>query len=114
MIGISGSAVLVGLALLYRRQSDWHKRLMLSSLFTLTGPGTGRIAIAAGFAPQLTTVGMVVTELLLAVSIFYDWQTNRRIHPAYWIAAAVIVATHVGVVWAYSSPTWLAFARAIT
>lgn len=114
LIGITGTLVLIVLALLYRRQSDWHKRLMLSALFTLTPAGTARVVLPLGFAPQATWIGLVVMEALLVVAIAYDYWAKGRVHPAYWVAAGLMAVLHLGVVWGFSSPTWLAFARAIT
>jgi hypothetical protein len=111
--GIVGVLALVGMGLWNRRRSDWHKRLMLASLFIMTGNGTGRIAIPLGFASQEITIGFVVTYLLLAVAVWYDHRAHKRVHPAYWVAAAAVVASHAGVMWAFGSPTWLAFAKAI-
>ncbi len=114
LIGITSTLVLVALALLERKRSDWHKRLMLAAMFTLTPPGTARIAVALGFAPQATWIGIITLELLIVIAMAYDWQTKKRVHPAYWIAAGVVIAVHVGVAWAFSSPTWLKIAHAIT
>ena len=114
LISFTGTLVLVALALHYRRKSDWHKRLMLAALFTMTPPGTGRIVIPLGLAPEGTWISLIVAELLLAVAMLHDWSNDKRIHPAYWVAAGVMAVVHIGVAWAYSSPAWLAFAQAIT
>jgi len=111
---ILAALALVAMGLWNRRRSDWHKRLMLASLFVMTGPGTGRIAIPLGFASQEVTIGFVVTELLLAVAVWYDYRVHKRVHPAYWVAAAVVIAAHYGVMWAFGSPTWITLAKAIT
>ena len=52
---IVAALALVVIALWNRRRSDWHKRLMLASLFMMTGPGTGRIAIPLGIVAQEVT-----------------------------------------------------------
>ncbi|HUO92904.1 MAG TPA: hypothetical protein VMU22_08275 [Rhizomicrobium sp.] len=114
LIVFTGTLVLVALALHYRRSSDWHKRLMLAALFTMTLPGTGRIAIPLGLAPEGTWFAFVCAELLLVIAMAHDWWNDKRVHPAYWVAAGVMAITHIGVAWAYTSPTWLAFAQAIT
>lgn len=114
LFGIAGSLVLVGLALWNRSHSDWHKRFMLAAMFSLTGPGTGRLLIPTGFAPLASHASLFVTEILLVVAMAYDWTTMKRIHPAYWYAAAVIVAVHIAVTWGFNSPTWLAIAQFLT
>ena len=114
LISFTGTLVLVALALHYRRRSDWHKRLMLAALFTMTMPGTGRIAIPLGFAAEGTWFSFACTNLLLAIAMLHDWWNDKRVHPAYWVAAGVTIAAQIGVAWAYTSETWLAFAKAIT
>lgn len=114
LIGMTGSLVLVAMALWNRSRSDWHKRLMLAAMFSLTGPGTGRIVIPLGLASWGMHSALLVSELLLVIAMAYDQVRLKRIHPAYWYAAAVLVATHAAVTWAFTSPTWLAFAEFLT
>ncbi len=114
LISFTVTGVLVAAALWNRRRSAWHKRLMLASLLTMTGPGTGRIVIPLGFAAQGVWIAVVVVELLLAVAIAHDFRVHKRVHPAYWWAAGALAVIHVSLLWAFSSPDWLAFARWIT
>ena len=111
---IIAALTLVVMALWNRRRSDWHKRLMLASLFMMTGPGIGRIVIPLGLAAQEVTVGFFVTYLLLAVAMLYDYRVYRHVHRAYWIAAGIFVIANLGVMWGFRSPAWMAFAHAIT
>lgn len=114
LIGITASLLLVAMALWNRSHSDWHKRLMLAAMFSVTGPGTGRIFVPLGLASWGPQGSLIVTDLLLAVAMAYDQTHNKRIHPAYWYAAAILVATHIAITWAFTSPTWLAFAQSLT
>ena len=114
LMGITVTAVLVVLALLNRRRSDWHKRLMLAALFTFTAPAVGRIAIPLGFAPQGTWIALGGVEILIALAMAYDYSARRHVHPAYWFALSLAAVLHLGVYWAFSSPAWLGFARMIT
>jgi hypothetical protein len=111
---VVAALALVAMALWNRRRSAWHKRFMLASFFMMTGPGAGRIAIGLGLAAQEVTLGFVVTELLLVVAILYDLRVHKHVHRAYLIAAGIFVFAHLGVLWAFGSPAWMAFARAIT
>ena len=111
---IVAALALVVMALWNRRRSDWHKRLMLASLFMMTGPGIGRIAIPLGILAQEVTVGFIVTYLLLVVAMLHDYRFHRHVHRAYWIAAGIFVVTNLGVIWGFRSPAWMAFAHVIT
>ncbi len=113
LFGITSSLVLVMLALWNRRYSDWHQRLMLAAMFSLTGPGTGRILIATGLGAQ-PHVALVVADVLLLIAMGEDYRTMRRVHPAYWYALGVLVVAQIVIAWAFVSPTWLAIAQALT
>jgi hypothetical protein len=114
LLGITATLILIARALLNRRRSDWHKRLMLAAMFTLTPPGTARIMVPLGQAANATWIALGVFEALLVVAMLYDYRTHKRVHPAYWFSLALAVVLHVAVWWAFSSPVWLSFAKAIT
>ncbi|MBV9511373.1 MAG: hypothetical protein JO303_13935 [Caulobacteraceae bacterium] len=114
VLALAGATALVGAALWNRRRPDWHKRLMVSSIFVMTGPGSGRLAIPLGFADQGTAISLGLADLLLAVAIAYDFQRHKRVHPAYMLAASIFAVVNVGVFWAFGSPAWMSFARMIT
>lgn len=114
LMAITAAAILVALALWNRQRSAWHKRLMLASFFIMTGPATGRLAIPLGLAPWGSQIALLFAELLLVVSMGYDVRKHGRVHPAYWLAAVILLVTHVGVTWAFGSPApWMDFARAV-
>lgn len=114
LIGMTASLLLVAMALWNRSHSDWHKRLMLAAMFSLTGPGSGRIVVPLGLASWNVQASLIVTEILLAIAMAYDLSRSKRVHPAYWYAAGILFATHIAVTWAMTSPAWLAFAQFLT
>jgi hypothetical protein len=114
LFAILTALVLVAGALWNRQRSPWHKRLMLASLFVMTGPGTSRICIPLGLASEGSHIAIIVMEVLLAIAILYDMRSHGRIHRAYYYAVGVIAVFHLSVLWAFSSPTWLAFAGTLT
>jgi hypothetical protein len=114
LMAIAVALLLVALALWNRQRSGWHKRLMLASVLIMTGPGSGRLVIPLGFAPYGPQFSFVVAELLLAAAMIYDYRTHKSVHRAYWAAAAFFITLHIAVTWAFTSPVWLAFAKAIT
>jgi len=113
LFGITGSLVLVGLAVWNRRYSDWHKRFMLAAMFSLTGPGTGRLMIGAGLGAQ-PHVALLIADVLLLIAMAFDYRNMRRVHPAYLYALGVMIVVQILVAWAFASPTWLAIAQALT
>lgn len=114
LMGIATTATLVVLALLNRRRSDWHKRLMLAAFFTLTAPAVGRLAIPIGLANQGTWLAVLGVEALIVVAMIYDYAKRRYVHPAYRVALGLAIVLHIAVAWAFSSPAWLSLAHTIT
>lgn len=114
LFAMGAAAVLVVGALWQRRRSDWHKRLMLASLFAVTGPGTHRLAVGAGLIEPAITLVFAVSWLLLGAAVVRDVMVNKRIHPAYHAAILVFLLMQGGVYWGFASPAWMDFARAIT
>jgi hypothetical protein len=114
LMGITATLVLVVGALLNRRRSDWHKRLMLAAMITLTPPGTARIAVPLGLAPQAIWIALGIVEALMAIGAVYDYRVHGRVHPAWWFALLLAAILHAGIWWAFSSPAWLAFAKFVT
>lgn len=114
LISMAGATTLVASGLLARRRIDWHKRLMLASLFAVTGPGTHRVAVGLGLAEHGVLANFLVADLLLLVAILYDWRRRRSVYPAYLASAGVFLGVACGVYWAFASDAWLAFARVLT
>ncbi len=79
-----------------RRESQWHKRLMLgATILFAAGPGFSRIPLAPptfwGFTIQL----LAGTALLYAPLFIWDRRTQGKIHPATWTGYAVATATAI-------------------
>ena len=84
-------AILVGLALWWRRRADVHKRLMLLATVSMLTPAIGRIPlgfIQHGGPPVFFGLALLAIVACIAV----DTARNRRLHPAYAWGAALIVA----------------------
>ncbi|HEY1750203.1 MAG TPA: hypothetical protein VGG29_03010 [Caulobacteraceae bacterium] len=115
VLGIIGLAVLVALALLMRARSDYHQRLMLSTVLLITVPAAHRIILRAHLPLNSAQASLFVADALLAAAVAYDLLLRRRLHPAWLWAAAVYAAVHIGTTWAYTAPPlWMAFARWLT
>ena len=73
--------VLVGSALLLRRRSEWHKRLMLLATLSLLPPAIARIAMQFPSAPVLP-LAFGGAALIVLAAIVIDSAAHRRLHPA--------------------------------
>ena len=83
-------AALVGAALRLRRQTDWHRRLMLSATICVIAPALGRILVLAGaMSPWNNTLALLG---YVGIAMAADWRNRGRVHPAYLCAAAALLA----------------------
>jgi uncharacterized membrane protein YozB (DUF420 family) len=109
-------AVLVGGAIYYRKQSDWHKRFMLSATILLLGAPMFRLVIHHSGITDMSKVGLVATLLVDAFflpCLAYDLLSRRRIHPAYCVALALIVLDQVAQVTVVSWAPWVNLSMAL-
>jgi hypothetical protein len=78
-----GFAAFLATALMLRRRSDIHKRLMLLATISLMPPPLARIAQNLGWMLDQEATFVTATWLLLLVPILiYDLATTRRVHSA--------------------------------
>jgi hypothetical protein len=78
-----GFAAFLATALMLRRRTDIHKRLMLLATISLMPPPLARIAQNLGWMLEQETTFVAATSLLLLVPILiYDLATARRVHSA--------------------------------
>jgi hypothetical protein len=103
---------LVGVALYYRRKLDVHKRLMLLSAMNMLPAAVARIpisfienngALAFYGIPDLFVVGLVA----------YDTIKQRRLHPAYFWGALLLIASHPLRIMLARTDIWLTIADSL-
>jgi len=84
-------AVLIGLALYFRRKLDVHKRLMLLAAINLLTPAIARIPldfiITGG---PLAFFGL--TDLVLLACVAFDTVKHRRLHPVFLWGSIFLIA----------------------
>ena len=109
IVSVSGIVLfvaLVGVAALNVRRPDVHKRLMLVATISILQAGVGRwfltilapgpAAGPAGSPPVAVSVMPgLVTDLLIVAAMMHDRRTRGRVHPAYWVAGAVVLAVQL-------------------
>jgi len=101
-------AICFGLAILWRRIPERHRRLMLIATCALTGAAFGRIAIMHS---PLSFYGGV--DGLILLGALRDLVVSRRIHTVYVIAIPLLVAwqTAVSHVFLHRSAFWISIAH---
>ena len=98
---------LIGAALVWRRQPETHKRLMLIGTLELVPAGVARW-------PGLTTAGPLayfgLTDLFLLMILLFDRVTRGRPHPATIWGGLFLIASQVLRIVISGTGPWLAFA----
>lgn len=83
-------AGLASAGIIQRRQTDWHRRLMLCATICVIAPAWGRILVLAGLMTPWHNVLALLGYVLLAAA--FDLFNRGRIHPAYaWGTVALLV-----------------------
>jgi hypothetical protein len=94
--------VLVVTALVLRRRSDIHKRLMTVASLSLLGPPLARMTS--------DQVALLLNYALVLLPIAIDTWRHRRLHPAFgWAGGVFLVSSQAALQFA-SSDTWIRFA----
>ena len=93
-VNIACFAGLVFAAFYFRRQTDWHRRLMLCATICVIAPAFGRILVLADVMSGLTNVGAWL--LYVVIAMVADWRIRGKVHPAYlWGFAAIFAMAPV-------------------
>jgi hypothetical protein len=103
-------AICFGLAILWRKVPERHRRLMLIATCVLTGAAFGRIAIMHS---PLSFYGGV--DGLILLGALRDLAVSRRIHTVYLIAIPLLVAaqTAAAQVFLHRSAFWISIAHGL-
>ncbi len=87
-------ATFVSLAVVFRKQPESHRRLIVLASISIVGPALARFPmwpVFAGGVDSGRNYGIGGLLLLFASMIVYDLIVRRRPHPASWIGAIAIV-----------------------
>ena len=105
-------AILIGLALYYRRKLPVHKRLMLLAAISLLAPAIARIQLSFIInGGPLAFYGL--TDLCLLACIAFDTVKHRRLHPVFlWGGLFIIVMQPLRILLA-GTDVWMRFAAAL-
>ena len=103
-------AVLAGAAIVLRKRSAWHKRLMLLGSLAMLTPAMARLPFefVANGGPL---VFFALTDLVILACIVFDTVKNRRVHPAFMAGLAFVVVGQLGRLALSQTPQWMMFAK---
>jgi hypothetical protein len=88
-IGLLAFAALVAAAVSMRRRTDWHRRLMLSAMASICGPGIGRLVPAPLLVPWTWELTNLACMGFIVAGMIRDKRHRGQIHPAWFAGLAV-------------------------
>lgn len=116
---VAAFGILATMAVLRRRESPAHKRLIylattiiVGAAWTRTLGGPIASVVGDGYWGMIANT-FISTNLLITALVLFDWQTRGRMHPVVLTAVPAIIACELAVSWIYHAPGWLPIARAI-
>jgi hypothetical protein len=112
-IGIAVFAAMVLAAVLKRRDTRWHQRLMLGSTILILEPALGRVLPMPLIMPWGEWLVMLFQLGAVWLIARHDRASLGAVHPATKAVAAVIVLTHVAVETAARTALFAGWAEAI-
>lgn len=104
-------AAVIGTAIALRRQTQWHRRLMLGATVVLMEPGFGRLLPMPLLGPTAGPLAETALQLgVIALVARHDRKTIGRTHPATLWCAAIIAGSHLLISALAAFPPFIALA----
>lgn len=97
---------LVLAALLLRKQSQLHKRLMVLAMIAVLGPPGARLIRAAGLGADFLVIQTSVAAFFVGCALLSDWLRHRSLHAVYTIGGTLLVLSWPARVWFARTPAW--------
>ncbi|MBW8753465.1 MAG: hypothetical protein JF595_04835 [Sphingomonadales bacterium] len=112
-VGLLTFGGLIVAAIARRRETEWHRRLMLGALVMLMEPALGRTLPMPLIMPWGEWLALVVQLGVMGLVIRHDRKTIGRVHPATISAVLAIVVSHCIVEILAISPFWIGWTRQV-
>ncbi|NJC35287.1 hypothetical protein GGR88_002801 [Sphingomonas jejuensis] len=105
---VLGFGGLTAAAIVQRRNTSWHRRLMICGMAILTGPAFGRLLPLPLMIPWAGWGVFVAVMLFPLAGMIGDLRRVGRIHPAWWWGAGTIAVIQAAVGPIAASPPGIA------
>jgi hypothetical protein len=112
-VGVLTFGGLVVAAVMRRKQTEWHRRLMLGALIGIMEPAFGRLLPMPLMMPWGEWVTLALQLATLAIVVRHDRKATGAIHPATIVVALVITLNHVVVELLARLPAWAEFTERV-
>jgi hypothetical protein len=88
-VGLLAFAGMIAAAVAMRRRTDWHRRLMLSAMASICGPGIGRLVPSPLLIPWAWEITNLMTMGFVVAGMIRDKRHRGSVHPAWKVGLAV-------------------------
>ena len=112
-VGVLSLAAMVAWAILMRRRTDWHRRLIVGSTVLIMEPALGRLLPMPLLGAWGEWLALACQLGALGFLVAHDRRTLSRIHPATLASGAAVIAAHVLVETLALFPPMIALAASI-
>ncbi len=102
---------LVAVAVVFRRDGDSHKRLLVLATISALAPAWLRLRHLFPSVPHPFVTFSVLADSLLLIAIVRDILVIKRVHPVYIWAGSAMVGVHAIELLAIRSDPWLRLSR---
>lgn len=113
-VGVVAFGGLVAFAVVRRRQTQWHRRLMVSAMIAILEPALGRTLPMPLIMPWGEWLVLAVQLGVFLLLVRHDRRVLGRVHPATLTGIAVVTLTHVTVELLATAPVVVAIAAKIS
>lgn len=110
-VGMLFFGALFAWAIVRRRDTEWHRRLMLAVAIMLLEPALGRVLPLPLIQPWGQAAELAAQLGVFAIAFAHDRRTRGAVHPALWAGAAVLVTSHAAVRAVSMLASWEAMAN---
>lgn len=112
-IGMLFFAGLFALAIARRRETEWHRRLMLGVMILIMEPALGRTLPMPLIMPWGEWLALVVQLGVFSLIVRHDRKALGQVHPATLTAMGIVIMAHVVVETVARIPAWIALAEGL-
>lgn len=103
---------MVAAAITIRRQTEWHRRLMLSATVLILEPAFGRtLPMPLLGAEPGEAIACALQVGILGIAMLHDRKHRGSVHPALWWGAGAVIMAHVLVSLFSRAPAVIAMAE---
>jgi hypothetical protein len=97
---------LVTAAVLQRRRTPLHKRLMTLAMIALLPPAVARLILLSGTTGHFVLLQTSVTALFVLCCVLYDGFKYRMLHPVYAVGGTLLVLSWPFRAWVAGTDAW--------